>query len=112
MRTLRLALLTFALVLRGGDLKSGSNTCPSSGAKAVSATSNTTASFWTVQAPVGNTGKIYLGGASITTATGVALFAGDSLTAPTHGNTQPYNLNRTFFACTVNTDTITFVYQQ
>jgi hypothetical protein len=116
MKTRLPAALCFVLVLclsilSGGQLIPGANTCPTSGAKAVSATSARSVT-WTVQAPLANTGKIYIGGPTVTTSTGIALNPGDGYTNPSQGNAASYDLSQVYFACTVSGDSITYVYQQ
>lgn len=110
-------LLTAALILCAG-LNSGSQTCPSSGNKAVIASSSSCpsstckASTWTIQAPSANTGKVYVGGSTIATTNGVYLNAGDSATLSSGGTSFPFDLTQTFIACSVSADTVTFNYTQ
>lgn len=115
-RTAATLLLLASLLLAG--LNSGSQTCPSSGSKAVIAAQSSCPGAscksisWTIQAPVGNTGTVYVGGSTVTTSSGVALVAGASATSLTQGNAFPYDLTQTFIACTASGDSITFNYTQ
>lgn len=104
-------LLALAIALPAGNVTSGSNTCPTSGAKKVSSTS-TRAIHVTIQADTTNMGYIHLGGSAVTTSTGVYLGAGDANTLPPASNSAQYDLSQIYFACTVNTDTIVFTYLQ
>jgi len=114
MMTLRLILIALLLSMtpaKSGSFMSGSNTCPTSGNKAV-ASSTTKAVWYVIQTPTSNGGKIYVGGSNVTTSTGTALSAGDSLSAPPQGNSAAYDLAKTYIACTVNTDSVTYIYAQ
>lgn len=104
-------LVTGVAVAPAAQPRSGKNTCPTSGAKQVSATS-ARASTFTVQGTTANTGTIYVGDSTVDTSTGVALTGNDAFTFPPQGNAAAYDLKTTYFACTVNTDTITFIYVQ
>jgi|WetSurMetagenome_2_1015567.scaffolds.fasta_scaffold25395_2 hypothetical protein len=108
-----LALLGLLVVYApGGSFNTGGVvTCPTSGAKRL-ATTSTKATWWLAQALSTNTGSIYFGGSNVTTSTGVYVTKGDSLSAPPHGNAAVYDLNQVWFACTANTDSLTFIYQQ
>lgn len=108
-RLLPLLLLLFPIF--GGNPGDGSNTCPTSGNKAVSST-RLVAGLVTVQAPSANTGNIYLGGSSLTTSRGIFITPGGSYTYPPQSNTQPYDLSAIRFACTVSADSITYNYVQ
>lgn len=112
-----LAILFVPLLLCAG-LNPGLQTCPSSGNKAVIASasscpqSSCKANTWTIQAPTTNTGKVYIGGSTVTTSTGVAIAAGDSASMYTQSNTFPYDLTQTYIACTASGDSVTFNYNQ
>jgi hypothetical protein len=116
MRCLILTLV-LSLVLSAG-LNSGSQTCPSSGNKLVIAAvtscpaNSCKSSTWTIQAPSGNTGKVYIGGSTVSTSVGVYLNAGDSASMPTLGNATPYDLTQVYIACTVAGDSIIYNYNQ
>lgn len=112
MKTLVLAaLILLAPALRSGGFTSASQTCPSSGNKKV-ASSTTKAVWYIIQAPSANTGKVYVGGSTVTTSTGAYLSAGDSLSAPPQGGAAAYDLSNTYIACTQAADTITYFYAQ
>lgn len=117
LRRLAVASLVLSSLLLAG-LNSGSQTCPASGNKAVIAAasscpaSNCKSTSWTIQAPAGNTGTVYVGGNTVTTSSGVGLVAGASATTLTQANTFPYDLTQTFIACTASGDTVTFNYIQ
>lgn len=107
-------LLALAFALPAGNIGNGSNTCPTSGAKRLSATSIRSISF-TVQAPaapVANTGYVCLGGSAVTTTTGVCLGGGDAFTFAPASNTAQYDLTQIYFVCSVNTDLIAYTYLQ
>ena len=106
MRILIVALLVLTLSAMAGDFVSGSTACPSSGAVQVS--SNTYNLYeLTVSANIANTGKIYLGGTTVNTSSGGVLVPGASYTAtkPSAG----VNPKTLYFACSVNTDGITWI---
>lgn len=111
----RILLVLSLLLMQGAILHpasptSGSTTCPTSGAKRVVSTS-TPAITATIQVPVGNSGTvIYLGGSTVSTSTGIALYKGDSYTFPAAGNSNSLNLFQVYFVCSANTDTITWIY--
>jgi hypothetical protein len=111
-------LLTIALVMTyptermlAGNQGSGSTTCPSSGNKALTNT-QTKVSVLTVQSAFGNAGTIYLGGSTVSSTSGLQLLVGDSYTFQTQGNSQPYDLSKTYFACSNSADTVVFTYTQ
>ena len=115
--TLRLLAISLFLVLAlpliapAGQFGHGSNTCPASGSKAVSA-STLYVSEWIVQAPAANTGSVYFGGSTVTTSTGTYIAPGGSIHYSPHGTSDTFNLAQIYFACTVNTDGITYTYVQ
>jgi hypothetical protein len=116
MKTLRFIaiLLGLAVAIPAGNVSSGSNTCPTSGAKRVAASSIRAITF-TVQAPsapVANTGYICLGDSAVSTTKGVCLGGGDAFTFAPASNSAAYDLTQVWFACSVNTDLITYNYLQ
>ena len=101
-----LALFLMALPTYSGDYVSGSATCPSSGAAHVSPTSYQLYQV-TVQALSTNGGIIYLGGSTVTSATGVSLTPGASYNSQkTNTGVNPSTM---YFACSVNTDGLTWI---
>lgn len=104
---LLLPLLAFAcLPLGSAAFVSGNTACPSSGAKQVSSVA-IFASSVTVQAPVANTGTIYVGGPTITTSSGVGLLATQSQSwGPAPSGTM--NLQTLYFACSVSGDSMSW----
>lgn len=100
-----LALLVWAIPIHSGDFVAGSTTCPSSGAAQVSI-ANYNFFQLTVMANSGNTGKINLGDSTVTTSKGVVLSASGVYTVnkPSNG----INPSTLYFACTVNTDGLTW----
>jgi hypothetical protein len=116
MRTIRFIalLLGLAICIPAGNVSSGSNTCPTSGAKRISASSIRSITF-TVQAPaapVANTGYVCLGSSAVTTTSGVCLGGGDAFTFAPASNSAAYDLTQIWFVCSVNTDLITYTYLQ
>jgi len=114
----RLLTAAFALLLTiaastspAANWKSLAVACPSSGAKVVSS-SQIKASWVLLQSPYANTGTIYVGGSNVSTTVGAQLLFGDSLNAPPQGNSQVFDLGLIYFACSVNTDTVTVLYAQ
>lgn len=106
------ALFIIAVFLANpAAIKSGSNTCPSSGNKTVSST-NIRAIQVIVMGTSGNTGKVYVGGPTVTTSEGIYLNAGDTINFATQGNASAYDLSNIYFACTVSGDSIGFTYVQ
>lgn len=85
--------------------------CPSSGAQVVSAT-QIKASWVVIQSPFTNTGVIYVGDSGVSSTEGVQLLIGDALNAPPQGNSQVFDLGLIYFACSVNTDSVTVLYAQ
>ena len=103
---LTLAFLLLVVVTRSGDFVSGSASCATSGVAQVSTTSYNLYQI-TVQAKTTNTGVIFVGGPTVTTASGGGLVAGASYNA----NKPSAGINPTalYFACTVNSDAVTWV---
>lgn len=110
-RLLFACALLLCLPLVAGNMISGSTTCPTSGVKAVTSTQSK-GPWFVIMASPGNTGKIYVGGSNVSSTTGVYLNAGDSLSGPPQGNTAAYDLNKTYFACSVNTDSVQYIQVQ
>jgi hypothetical protein len=109
-----LQLLLAALIVpmaNPGAVKSGSNTCPSSGNKAISSAQIKAAQV-IVMAAAANTGKVYVGGSTVTSTEGVYLNAGDSVNFAPRGTTDAYDLSAIYFACAQSADTITYTYAQ
>lgn len=105
-------LLTLSVVVApAANWKSLTVGCPTAGAKVVSAT-QIKASWVLIQSPFANTGVIYVGGSSVSPTEGMQLLIGDALNAPPQGNSQVFDLGLIYFACSVNTDTITVLYAQ
>jgi hypothetical protein len=99
-------LLILSAVSLRADFVSGSQTCPSSGVIQVSTTSYSLYQL-SVTANINNTGYIHLGSNTVTTSTGAVLVAGGSF-----GATKPnpaVNPATLYMACTVNTDTVSWV---
>lgn len=106
MKLLLLAFLVIVTPQFAGDFVSGSNTCPTSGAKQVSATSYNVMNL-VVTAGLSNAGQIHLGGSNVTTSDGGVLTPGASFFASKPSNSvNPATL---YFACTTNTDTISWI---
>jgi len=109
----RIVLVLSLLLMQGAILHpasptSGSTTCPTSGAKRV-ASSSTKAITVTIQVPLANAGVIYLGGSTISSTTGIQLNKGDSFTFAPASNSNSWDLFQIYFACSTNTDTITWI---
>jgi len=105
-------MLTLSLATApAANWKSLTVTCPTSGAKVVSST-QIKASWVLLQSPYANTGVIYVGDSAVSSTEGVQLLIGDALNAPPQGNSQVFDLGLIYFACSVNTDTVTVLYAQ
>jgi hypothetical protein len=110
--TLLASLILLPLLLHSANFFSGATACPVSGAATRIRSSSTPSSSWTVQTPSGNSGTIYLGGADISTTTGLALAKSTSFTQQPLGNSASFNLFNIWFLCSSSNDTITYVYVQ
>src|SRR5579863_6161070 len=113
---LRFALVFIALAscpvhLRSGALGTGSQTCPTSGRKALSTTS-VKAIYIDLQGTPTNMGSIYIGGPAVTTSAGVFITASGTYRLGPASNTASEDLSQTFIACTNSADSLTFTYQQ
>ena len=109
-----LLLLVAAPVGRSANFLHGSVTCPGSGTAQLASTA-TKASFIVAQSPLlptPNTGRIHFGGSGVTTSGGVYILPGDSYSWPPEGNSAVFDLRQIYFACTVNSDIVTFDYVQ
>ena len=108
MRTLALVVLLLATAATtfSGAFYSGSNSCPTSGNKQVSATSVSMAQL-TVSALTANTGKIYFGGPSVTASGGGEVIAGGNYNCGS--SSTGCNPATLYFACTVSGDTIAWL---
>ena len=107
MRYLLIAALTLMMCSTlGADFLNGTTTCPTSGAKQVSATSYNLYQL-TVVTGLSNGGSIAIGGSTVTTSNAPLMSAGSSFnwTKPSAG-VNPATL---YFACTLNTDSIQWV---
>lgn len=121
MRTIRLflsiLLIACPIGLHSASIRSGTQSCPTSGIKQLSST-QTKASWIAIQAPQGNTGVIAIGGSGTTVAAacapgaGVCIGASSSFFLPPVSNSSAYDLSQTFIACTVSADTVVFTYLQ
>jgi len=98
-------------VAPAANVKSGSTTCPSNGSKQVASSSVRVAKI-DLQAPVANTGVVYVGGSTISSTTGIALTNGDGYSVPPISNTASYDLTNIYFACSQSADKITYTYLQ
>ena len=101
------SLLILVSATFSGDFVSGSATCPSSGNAHVSPTPYNLYQF-TMTAGLSNTGVIYIGGSNITTSNGGGVLtpgASYNASKPNAG----VNPSSLYFACTVNTDTLTWI---
>lgn len=110
MRNIVLILAMMSGALVAGAPVTGSVTCPSSGSLVVLATS-VKAVTYTILMPVTNTGNVCIGGPNVTVNNSPCYISGQSITAPPQGNAAAYDLHTVYFACTVNTDVIKYVYQ-
>lgn len=114
-RVLSLTILlgvAFALSCMGLSPHTGSTTCPSSGTVSI-LTAPAKSVYYTIQAPASptaNTGTVCFGGVGVTTTTGVCLLPGQAYTTPSFGNANSFDLSNVYIACTVNTDTIKYLY--
>jgi hypothetical protein len=88
------------------DFPSGAATCPSSGRAQVSTTPYNLYQI-TVQALTSNSGVVYVGSSSVTTSSGGGLIAGASYNA--NKPSAAINPADLYFACTVNTDGVTWI---
>lgn len=104
--TLVLFLLALASATFSGDFVSGSATCPSSGNARVSTTGYNLMQL-SVTATLTNAGYIHLGGSSVDTSSGGVLTPGGSYNASKPS--AAVNPATLYFACTVNTDTLTWI---
>lgn len=108
-----LKLFTFLLVLSSvtftGQFYSGKATCASSGNKQVSTTSVNLYTL-TVTANIANGGIVYVGASNVDTTMGTPLVPTGSYTV-TRGSAA-VNVNGLYFACTVNTDGVSWVGSQ
>lgn len=107
-RLIAISTLILVFPVFAGNIISGSNTCASSGNKAVSSSAIGKAVSYTIQAPSANTGQVYIGGSAVSTTSGVYLSAAGSYAVFPQGNAASYDLTKTYFACTVGADTITW----
>ena len=115
----RLSYLAFILLCGAHHAGSanflhGSVACPGSGTAQLASVS-TKASFIVAQSPLlptPNTGRIHFGGSGVTTSGGVYILPGDSYSWPPEGNSAVFDLRQIYFACTVNSDIVTFDYVQ
>ncbi len=106
MRKLMFLVLLLVPVSKSGDFVSGSNTCPTSGNKQVSATKYDLFNL-VVSAGLTNGGRIYLGSSSVDTSSGGVLTPGAAFFASKNSNgINPASL---YFACSTNTDTISWI---
>lgn len=108
-----LVLLVVACVptLRSSNIINAKTSCPSSGALAIASTS-TRVQWAAIQAPFGNAGTVYIGQSNVSSTTGVALAPGGSLTLQSMGNSAPYDLSKTYFACSNSADAVVYVAAQ
>lgn len=106
-----LCLLIATPIAHSSGFGSGSQTCPASGAKAVSSTSVAVSTF-TIQAPFGNAGTVYVGGSNVSSTVGNQLPASWSFAPPAHGQNTSFNLTGVFFACSNSADSIVYTYIQ
>jgi len=111
-----LALASF-LVLVGvsrvpsASLGTGSNTCPSSGAKQLSSTQRKV-TWISIQSPSTNVGILYVGGASVASTQGNAVLPLGTSFLPPVSNSAAYDLSQTFFTCSNSADTVIYTYAQ
>ncbi len=107
------ALVAIATLFCWGSApSSGSVTCPSSGNKALLSVS-TRVLFYSLYTPgiaTANTGFVCIGSSSVTTGSGICFDKGVYYSVPSVSNTSPYDLSQLYIACTVNTDTIRYLY--
>lgn len=106
-----LLLLVAVPVAHSSGFGSGTTTCPSSGAKAVSSTSTVVSTF-VIQAPLSNAGTIYVGGSNVSSTIGNQLATSWSYSPPAHGQNTSFNLTGVFFACSNSADSIVYTYIQ
>jgi hypothetical protein len=110
MRLIILSLLTLVFALRAAAPVTTSVSCPNSGNVALVSKSTSVATY-TVQAPITNSGLVYIGNQSVTTSNGAPyLTAGAAYTEPPQGNMARWDLYTIHIACTVNTDTVRLKY--
>ncbi len=106
-----------ASLLDAAALKSGVQTCPTSGIKQLSIT-QVKASWVSLQAPSGNTGAVAFGDTTITVAAACAVARGNCILAsgsaflPALGNSAAYDLAQIWIACTASSDAVMFNYLQ
>lgn len=101
-----LMLLIMPTVTRSGDFVSGSNTCPTSGNKQVSATKYDLFSL-VVTSTITNAGQIHVGGTNVDNSTGGVLTTGASFFVSKNNN--QINPATLYFSCTTSTDTISWI---
>lgn len=109
--TLVLLMVGLIVSLHAAGVFSGSNTCPSSGAKRVAST-NTRAIAVSFFAPAGNMGLIHYGDSTVSTSVGYSTAASATFSLYPAGNAAVYDLYNIWFACSNSADTIRFTYVQ